>query len=84
MIDSSQKSINFIGIGAQKAGTTWLYARLNELSEFSLLPHKELHYFDRSVVYPSPNTFSESKLSNRIKDINWLRNSFFKTFKQIV
>lgn len=38
---------NFLGIGAQKAGTTWLHAMLS-LHEEIWLPHlKELHYFDR-------------------------------------
>jgi hypothetical protein len=37
----------FLGIGAQKAGTTWLHAMLSEHEEI-WLPHlKELHYFDR-------------------------------------
>ena len=37
----------FLGIGAQKAGTTWLHAMLSMHDEI-WLPHlKELHYFDR-------------------------------------
>lgn len=37
----------FLGIGAQKAGTTWLHAMLSEHEDI-WLPHlKELHYFDR-------------------------------------
>ena len=37
---------NFLGIGAQRAGTTWLHAALSSHDEF-WLPHlKELHYFD--------------------------------------
>jgi hypothetical protein len=37
----------FLGIGAQKAGTTWLHAMLSAHEEI-WLPHlKELHYFDR-------------------------------------
>ena len=37
----------FLGIGAQKAGTTWLHAMLS-MHEEIWLPHlKELHYFDR-------------------------------------
>lgn len=37
----------FLGIGAQKAGTTWLYAALETNREVFLPPVKELHYFDR-------------------------------------
>src|SRR5688500_11701828 len=37
----------FLGIGAQKAGTTWLHEMLSSHEEI-WLPHlKELHYFDR-------------------------------------
>jgi hypothetical protein len=37
----------FLGIGAQKAGTTWLHANLSACDQI-WLPHlKELHYFDR-------------------------------------
>lgn len=37
----------FLGIGAQKSGTTWLHARLNEHPEI-YVPHarKEIHFFD--------------------------------------
>lgn len=61
-------NIDFWGIGAQKSGTSWLFFQLNSLQEFSLLPIKELHYFDRSPSYPSPNKLSQTELINRIKD----------------
>lgn len=56
----------FICIGAQKAGTTWLYTMLSKQPEFHMPPVKELHYFDRSPSYPSPNRLAETKLLNRI------------------
>ena len=34
------------GIGATKAGTSWLHAWLSGHPEVHLWPHKELHYFD--------------------------------------
>jgi hypothetical protein len=37
---------DFLGIGAQKAGTTWLYANLRRHPGLWLPPVKELHYFD--------------------------------------
>jgi hypothetical protein len=38
---------DFLGIGVQKAGTTWLHTNLSACDEI-WLPHlKELHYFDR-------------------------------------
>jgi hypothetical protein len=36
----------FMCIGAQKAGTTWLYEVLRDHEEIGLPPIKELHYFD--------------------------------------
>jgi hypothetical protein len=37
---------DFIGIGAQKAGTTWLYDMLAQNPSIWLPPLKELHFFD--------------------------------------
>src|SRR5918993_2901739 len=39
---------NFIGIGAQKAGTTWLARNLQVHPQIHI-PRKELHYFDRKM-----------------------------------
>lgn len=41
----------FLGIGAQKAGTTWLWENLREHPQLWLPVVKELHWFD--VQYPS-------------------------------
>jgi hypothetical protein len=38
---------DFICIGAQKAGTGWLYEQLRNHPDFWMPPLKELHYFDR-------------------------------------
>ena len=38
----------FIGIGAQKAGTTWLHRNLVRHPEI-YMPRKEVHYFDRKI-----------------------------------
>ncbi|MBP8646382.1 MAG: sulfotransferase [Syntrophobacteraceae bacterium] len=39
---------NFLGIGAQRAGTTWLHAQLRSHPAIYLPPRrKELHFFDR-------------------------------------
>ncbi len=39
---------DFICIGAQKAGTGWLYEQLRPHFDFWMPPLKELHYFDRA------------------------------------
>ena len=43
---------DFIGIGTQKAGTTWLYDMLAQNPSVWLPPLKELHYFDRQNSTP--------------------------------
>lgn len=37
---------DFLCIGAQKSGTTWLYKNLEMIPDFEMPPHKELHYFN--------------------------------------
>ena len=39
---------DFLGIGAQKSGTTWLYQNL-QAHPHIYMPRKELHYFDRKL-----------------------------------
>lgn len=57
-------AVDFLGIGVQKAATTWLWARLREHPEIWMPPRKELHYFDRSLRYPSPSHLAtESRLA---------------------
>jgi hypothetical protein len=36
-----------VGVGAQKAGTTWLYDYLGRHRDVAMSPIKELHYFDQ-------------------------------------
>jgi hypothetical protein len=43
---------DFLGIGAQKAGTTWLYENLRRHPELFLPETKELHYFDQQFARP--------------------------------
>ncbi|MBZ2167685.1 sulfotransferase family protein [Marinobacter sp. F4216] len=38
---------DFIGVGVQRGGTSWLYECLNEHPEVNI-PEKELHFFDRN------------------------------------
>jgi len=40
----------FLGIGAMKAGTTWLYAMLDRHPELLFCPEKEVHYFYHRYV----------------------------------
>lgn len=76
-------SIDFIGIGAQKSGTTWLQSNLRKTNGFDVPPIKELHYFDRSVYYPSPNELSEKLVMKRILSQGYLKKAFLTILKQI-
>jgi len=61
---------NFLCIGAQKAGTTWLHAQLETHPEVWFPPIKEIHYFDhRFVDYPAkgPQHFVLSGIQRAIK-----------------
>lgn len=63
---------DFLCIGAQKAGTTWLYKNLRHHREIWLPPIKEIHYFDHFLYHQFP--FS--------KDFN-RDGIWFKRFKKM-
>jgi hypothetical protein len=46
-----KRKVNFIGIGVQKAGTSWLAEALNEHPEIYIHPKKEAHYFNKEKFY---------------------------------
>ena len=39
--------LDFLGIGAQKAATTWLYANLDLHPQIAFPAGKEVHFWDR-------------------------------------
>ena len=78
----SKRTISFIGIGAQKAGTTWLYDRLSELPAFDLPPKKEIHFFDASKSYPSPSFLAEHNFPGKALNPSWLRH-FSRDFPKL-
>lgn len=43
---ANKKSPDFIGVGVQRAGTSWLYECLKEHNEI-FLPQKEVHFFNK-------------------------------------
>lgn len=61
---------NFLGIGAMKAGTTWLWRQLNSHPEVWMPPIKELHYFDRNTSYPSPSFLATESVLKRLLRTN--------------
>ncbi len=55
---------DFLCIGAQKAGTTWLWTQLKENPAVWMPPRKEVHYFDRHC--PAPNYLAEPSVLKRV------------------
>lgn len=62
---------NFLCIGGQRSGTTWLHANLNKHPEIWLPPVKEILYFNEKENGYSPN------LLNRFLDS---RSMFWRSF----
>ena len=65
---------DFIGIGAHKAGTNWLYQQLRALPDYDLLPRKEIHYFDRNPCY-STSTRLNQPLGERLRNPSHLKHA---------
>ena len=68
---------DFLCIGAQKAGTGWLYEQLRSHPDFWMPPVKELHYFDR--FWRSPRLPVEEKQRAVRKNVRDERDSTFLT-----
>ncbi len=62
----SDGPVDFLGIGAQKAGTTWLWEMLRRHPQIWMPPAKELHYFDRDQRYPSPSFLASDSRLDRL------------------
>ncbi len=66
----------FLCIGAQKAGTSWLYANLNQHPSIWMPPLKELHYFDHLFV-PENRRWTIGHLRKGAADaIRWHANKY--------
>lgn len=73
--------VDFLGIGAQKAATSWLYDNLQRHPAVWLPPIKELHYFDRSPDYPSPSYLASSSLVHRLVGREYFNRRFRKNLR---
>lgn len=72
ILDASQIASDhgpaFIGIGAQRAGTTWLHAMLSRHPQVWLPPIKELHHFDMTAnASPGVGRTRREHLSTRVR-----------------
>ena len=66
---------DFLCVGAQKAGTSWLYQQLEPHPDFWMPPVKELHYFDqptRTKEFHPPRCGDarDSSFINGMKDLS--------------
>lgn len=79
-----KKQIDFWGIGAAKAGTTWLHNNLVQLDGVFLPPNKELHYFNNNQKYRSRSKLYEKSLFERLKSFTYVRKAFKDILKAII
>jgi hypothetical protein len=66
---------NFLCVGAQKAGTGWLYEQLRSHPDFWMPPVKELHYFDR--LWRSPRVSAAEKQRTARRNARDKRDEIF-------
>lgn len=71
---------HFLGIGAQRAGTSWLYENLANHPDIWMPYKKELHYFDRAESYASPSYLSSNNLFYRIFNNRLLAGKYWRRF----
>ncbi len=64
----------FIGIGAQKTGTTWIADYLSGHNEVYFSPIKELHYFNAKFLNKSFDNIFVKKLHRAVEGINGRNN----------
>jgi len=74
---------NFLCIGAQRSGTTWLHYNLQQHPEIWLPPLKELHYFDEvEMIRSLPSSEVSAYKLRRYKRHWWLISKSIKQKKK--
>lgn len=68
---------HFIGIGAQKAGTSWIYACLEEHPEI-FMPVKEIHFFSKIGIFQKGLDWYESHFDS--PSLNLVTGEFSTTY----
>ena len=58
---------NFLGIGAQKSGTTWLHANLSQHPQIWMPPVKEIHYLDGKWMPLGMRLLSDTKRARKAR-----------------
>lgn len=72
----------FLCIGAQKAGTTWLYANLKTVSGVTMPPLKEIHYFDELYKHEKTSLFARITAKEGMNRW-WWKEELIRTLKSI-
>ncbi|MFB6182324.1 MAG: sulfotransferase domain-containing protein [Candidatus Magasanikbacteria bacterium] len=62
--------VDFIGIGAQKCATTWMYECLKEHPQICMSKPKEVNFFNQKYA------FSEETEDNWVKGMDWYKKHF--------
>ncbi len=70
---------DFLVIGAQKSGTTWLYKNLETHPQLWLPPEKEIHFFDFPPLIPFYFLLFASDRSIR----HWGKNRLIRDFNKV-
>ena len=65
-------SVDFIGVGAEKAGTTWLTRMLNAHPEINLSEPKEIFFFNKNNYYDQIHKINP----NYQKGLEWYAKRF--------
>ena len=73
---------HFLGIGAQKAGMTWLAQHLSRHPNVFMPEKKELHYFDRPTRYPSPDILADDHPLARCLGLRRRQRKFRRKFRR--
>lgn len=80
-----QRKPDFICVGATKAGTSWLFDRLDELSITEMPRYKEIGYFDRFTNWTfDKSPLSEARLIKRMMDLSWTKKAVYNTIVRAI
>jgi hypothetical protein len=82
MIEMNVRTTTFFGIGAQKAGTTWLNDVLDTYPDCAVPPVKEIHFFDMKYLSSSRNELKKtSPYKERLAQMARMANGFERDVK---
>ncbi|MES0491814.1 MAG: sulfotransferase domain-containing protein [Leptospirales bacterium] len=82
MKKDDRKVPNFLGIGAQKAASTWLYELLKLHPDIWMPLIKEIHYFDRSKKYKTPSRCSAIGYDERFFQDNGFSSAMLQLLRK--